>query len=138
MNHEVVPAKSKIIKFPILKKELEQHYIRGVFDGDGCWRKSQDNQISFSICGANKLFIETISDILSQSTNLKESKTLNYKNIVYRIGWYGNNNCERIFDYLYKDATIFLDRKYDKSKQLKNNDNRNRNRKVSTRTLSFY
>lgn len=134
IKNKVVPAKSKILEFPNIKKELEQHYIRGIFDGDGGWKKSKDNQMSFAICSANELFIKTLLEKICISTELHSNKTLSrYENKIHIIGWSGNNNCEKIFDWLYKDATIFLDRKYEKSKHLKDNNVkrvRNRGQKV--------
>lgn len=128
ITHSVVPAKSKIIKFPCINESLQRHYIRGLFDGDGSWSKSR-TQLQFSIVGANFEFLKNVSKTISTQTGLCENKiTCDKKTGVFRVNWNGNNNCEKIFDWVYKDVTVFLDRKFEKSKCLKSSVNRNKNR----------
>lgn len=118
-------AKTFKVIFPFwLDQSLWRHFIRGVFDGDGCIQcvtlKSGNgagsHKTMFSIVG-HEPFIDTINEIIAQSCGLKPSKlskradkdsrlaTLNYS---------GCRQCMKIRDFLYLGYTISLKRKADK------------------------
>ena len=64
-NYGVVPRKSKIAKFPIIKEHLYRHFIRGLFDGDGsiCYTMDKNyRRYQFSIVGTEQL-MKKIYDI---------------------------------------------------------------------------
>lgn len=132
----ITRRKTHTIKFPCeekLPKNLRVHYIRGVFDGDGTITRlprpkySKDKKIghyknsdgslkfdySFSIMG-NIDHIEPIQKILMEEVGMNQTKLIHSKhhteNIV-SVAYCGNNNVKKIGKWLYKDATIYLDRK---------------------------
>lgn len=115
----VVPAKSLITYFPNIEERYRSHFIRGVFDGDGCIHIGKEKKKTFSICG-NKILIEEIQKILMKKCNLHETKLQINKNadINFRVMNYsGNLQIKRIEDYLYRDCdNLFLTRKRDKFK----------------------
>lgn len=110
-----VPRKSLILKFPHhLNNELKIHFIRGIFDGDGCVHidTSKTPSITFIVNGAYDL-IDGINKFLNINGNLrKEGK-------IYRLQCKGNIKAMRIFDLMYDNATVFLDRKYHIYRQFK-------------------
>lgn len=114
----VVPRKTKILTFPdvnILPFDLRPHFIRGYFDGDGCICIHKKSKI-VSFVGTENFLIE-IRNIFHKE--LKLTKTKFYVRrpetpIIKNIVWSGNTNAKKIFNYLYKDANIFLNRKYQK------------------------
>jgi len=120
--------KSFIIKYPDwLPKNLNNHFIRGYFDGDGCltFRKKQ-KEYKFSIVGTKEL-CESLKEIYKEECNID----INYRyisktgNNTYELESSGNQKIEKICDYLYRNATIFLERKQEKYLELKNmNDSR--------------
>jgi hypothetical protein len=112
-KYGVISNKSHKTKFPNIPDYLYHHFIRGVFDGDGCVSIS-GKTLNFNIVG-NKELIEEIQLILIKNCNLNRTKFGKSKseNIVY-VRYGGNLQCKKIFDYLYQDSNIFLQRKYDK------------------------
>lgn len=112
-----VPNKSLILKFPTeeqVPKHLLNHFIRGYFDGDGCISINKKGGKHFSIT-SNNLFIEKLQEILIKNCNLNKVKIVNskqHKETTLTLSYGGNIQVKRIFDYLYKDATIYLERKF--------------------------
>lgn len=111
--------KSLILKFPTKKqvpKHLIHHFMRGYFDGDGCVALSKSKyrpQLHFSVIGTNDFLTEyekIILNILKRTSGNKWSRC----GKAYEINFGGNLQCKKIFDYLYKDATIYLERKRNK------------------------
>jgi len=117
----ITPHKTFIIRFPEISKLLERHFIRGVFDADGCInrtiriRKGKSGQIYISYGGefnieGNKEFILAIQSRLVELGLPNTSTKYSGKNI-NRVRYGGINQLRKIYDYLYEDATIFLERK---------------------------
>lgn len=112
-----VPSdKSFKIRFPEwLNKELYRHFIRGYFDGDGSIGVSQRGWKSTSIqfCG-NPEFLTAIQNILTQNTSIEMNLYPEQHSRVYDLRKGGIHNLYPILNYLYKDSTIYLQRKYDR------------------------
>lgn len=113
----IVPRKSLIYTFPdyVLNHKLCHHFMRGYLDGDGCFHFSKPKmkavQLRITIAGTEK-FLTNFKNKLNENCNLNDRKLRKNKNI-YCLEYNGNLQCKRIVDYLYKDSTIYLDRKYD-------------------------
>ena len=138
LKQGVSEDKSFKIKFPsdeIVPNNLKRHFIRGYLDGDGCITVPKDkSKMSWSIIGnydcmnEMKKYIE--NNILNYSISIHE------KGNVYQIGKGGRFVTQTFLDWLYKDATIFLQRKYDKYLEIveynkeKENEQINRNKKA--------
>lgn len=117
-----VQGKTYILEFPNIDTSLYSHFIRGYFDGDGCISIRQRNdrkspkckQIQFNIVGKEDVILK-IQEIICNNTGVFKTKLRSPKNnFAKRISWTGRNVCKKILDYLYKDATIYLQRKYEK------------------------
>ena len=124
INKGCVPKKSLVLTFPdnsIVPQTLKHHFIRGYFDGDGSITtgshkyKIADRYIHFS---GTKEFLEGVRAFLSIKAKVIPDKRYLDRNI-YCLGTGGNPNILRIFEILYKDATIYLDRKYERFLKLK-------------------
>lgn len=103
-----VENKTFIIKFPsndIVPDNLIWHFIRGYFDGDGSVFNSQ-NRVIIAICG-NKEFLQGINTIFPAKEIQKKCKSNIYS---YKI--YKRSDVINFLNLIYKDATIYLDRKY--------------------------
>lgn len=109
----VVHRKTHNLSYPAwLPSELSRHFIRGYFDGDGSVYHNQAyTEIGIAIIGTNDL-TKTIQNILFKELqirgHLKAHK--NQSNSILEIG--GNKQVIAFLDWLYKDATIYLDRKF--------------------------
>lgn len=96
-------------KFPNISKEYYSHFIRGYFDGDGSIGLKNKQ---FSITG-NIDLLEKIQLILMEECKLGKTKLVSRrKNDIVDIRYGGLNQIRRIYNYLYKDATTYLLRKY--------------------------
>lgn len=121
-RYYITPRKTFIIKFPKISRELKRHFVRGVFDADGCINKAE--RITYGKSGqkyifyggefcieGNKEFISAIQSRLVEELGLPIT-SINYsgKNI-NRVRYGGINQLKTIYKYLYENATIFLERK---------------------------
>lgn len=116
-----VQAKSLILQFPTeeqVPKELQRHFIRGYFDGDGSFSVYLDNRgykayqanISSSIYFSTyiKNFLKdnlAIHSCVSQRDKNKDSG---------KVAIFGRVQIYRFLDWLYSDSNIHLFRKYNK------------------------
>lgn len=100
----VIPNKTgKEIIPKDIPDELTSHYVRGVFDGDGITDISRKRS---GFVGS----VNMISDILILlNENLTTFKAGKNKKVVYFLG--GKKFSKRLYVYLYKDATVWLERK---------------------------
>ena len=117
-----VQAKTLVLEFPDIPSALYQHFIRGYFDGDGCFsvtkrkdRKNSNSKIyQFNIVGMENVLL-TIQDNIVQNTGVKKLplKVRSGKKVL-TLHYSGHNVCKKILDYLYDNASIYLKRKHDK------------------------
>lgn len=111
-NAGCVQKKSLVLKFPelhILPKSLYNHFIRGYFDGDGCISFC-GNKPDFQILGT-KEFLTYVQNVLVENTGLNFTKIVQRGNF-FVLRYSGRINCLKLRDYIYNDATIYLDRKH--------------------------
>lgn len=116
----IVPRKTKIYTFPewLVQHSLVNHFMRGYFDGDGCWNLSLANsrktpQLRFIVLGTPK-FLETYRSILEKKCDLAQrTEAIDLVPGIGRLAYGGNGIASKIRDFLYKDATVFLQRKFD-------------------------
>jgi hypothetical protein len=94
-----------------IPKFLVRHFIRGFFDGDGCiYIHKKTGNKTWSIYSVSKSFITEIKKIIELETKLKLHIYTQGTN-GHRIVIYKKNDIKKMFQYLYDDATIFMDRK---------------------------
>jgi hypothetical protein len=109
MKHGIVPQKTHIVGPPEkLPVALIPHYIRGYFDGDGCAYIDKRNYLHCSLVGSKKIIMfihNEFHDIYKNSCKVR--KTRNSFVISY-----GAHTGIEFAAYIYKDATIYLERKY--------------------------
>lgn len=121
-NKGVLYNKSKILISPTLEqvpKEFISHFIRGYFDGDGSVYKTNDGGC-VSILGTKNIcewILKYFKTVVN--TNVKIYKYKNKDIYEFKIG--GINNFKDCFKYLYKDADVYLERKYQKFLNIFNN-----------------
>ena len=118
----VVRKKTQKIRFPVfLSNDLKRHFLRGYFDGDGCLTINKSRNKAKLDFTSNRLFCEDISIFIEEQTGNK-MQVIDVKNKkISRTICCGNKKILNILDWLYKDANIFLNRKFEKYQQLKIN-----------------
>ena len=116
-NLGCIQCKGDFIRFPFwLDKNLWGHFIRGYFDGDGGIRKivkSGRCNIYMAHIASNPDFIKDLNNIFKEKFG-KEFHIEKFKDSkrVEQIRFYGQFNTLKFLDYIYEDASIYLDRKY--------------------------
>ncbi|KXZ40455.1 hypothetical protein SAMN05661008_01555 [Alkalithermobacter thermoalcaliphilus JW-YL-7 = DSM 7308] len=124
------PGKSKqLSNIPHLNKELIRHFIRGYFDGDGSislgtstsYYKMKDgtlkvykyNSPRFSIIGTIE-FLKNIEKYMPGTFSYRDSKT----DYMKYMECSSKRDMIDIFEFLYNDSTIHLERKFNKWQQV--------------------
>jgi hypothetical protein len=115
-QYGIVPSKSFSIEFPDVSEELVRHLIRGIWDGDGSVlyranNKKYPNNFSpeVQLCG-NKYILDSVQNIFEQKLGIIPSKLSTVSSIfLFRKN---TRPAKKIIEYLYKDSSIYLDRKY--------------------------
>ena len=116
----IVPNKSLVIGFPNwLNEDLLSHYIRGVYDGDGSICQSYRNENNLPVIvtiTATDMFCNGLKNICSKILNINsgiyDASCHNGITKVFTIS--GRNVCKIFLDWIYKDADLFLQRKYNR------------------------
>lgn len=117
------PRKTYTVKFPTydtVPHEFMKDFVRGFFDGDECICVTQMNgkpHIELVITGMSNM-LTSIADFLISEKILRVMPKL-YKDSrskAYSMYLYGEDAIKDILDYLYIDAEMYLDRKYNKYK----------------------
>lgn len=119
ISHGCIPNKTYYIKMPKISKLLINHFIRGFFDGDGCICLNsnirKDLQINF--CSASEAFLTELRHVLYEhgiNSYITDEKDRN----TFRLYVKGLQNVNNMWIFMFDDATVFLDRKYTKKKNL--------------------
>jgi hypothetical protein len=118
IKFNIVPRKTHIYTFPkwIKGHPLRQHFMRGYFDGDGTicagelYGRSKTNQLIISIAGTDS-FVRAYSAELNAELNIPPSKILNTHCATKIVSFHGNKIVGNVCSFLYKNATIYLERK---------------------------
>ena len=121
VNKGFTNNKSFDYHIPNLKQDLIRHYIRGYFDGDGCFTFT-NKTFHINFITASKMLNDDISHILNlENINYIENSYINdFNTTMYKIDIYRNNDRLKFLDWIYKDSNIYLDRKYKKYLKVKN------------------
>ena len=111
-----IPNKSLVIKFPQLPTKLIPHFIRGYFDGDGCisekrYMSGKDyTTLKTGFCTGSREFLEELLKFLPVAHKLIEKR----KNRNLYECRFSVNDSAKLYHYMYKDSTVWLQRKRDK------------------------
>lgn len=127
-----VPNKTFKTTFPTVDQlpvELQKHFIRGVFDGDGCISFSphdESNSIphaDFQILGTQNL-LNGIAKVLVDNDVVEKNVSVNIipNQKIFRLRIGGVYNISLLRKYLYDNATVYLQRKMDKFNEIDNFD----------------
>ena len=109
--------KTMVIKYPNIPENLQNHFMRGLFDGDGCIslridKRDNSQRGQVNICSGSYDFIKEYYSRLVMYCNLSgRNKIRCPKGTYYVVDWGGLSDVENIYRFLYKDANVFLKRK---------------------------
>lgn len=111
-------GKTLNIRIPSIPDDLIHHFIRGYFDGDG-WISNPDNRkATIGFCSCSKEMILDIHKWITQkigidcgSLIIRKRNHIPNQHDSFRLHYSGRKTLSLIRDILYKDATIFMERK---------------------------
>lgn len=124
-KYGVTPRKTFTLRYNqgAVPPKLKHHYIRGMFDADGSiprqtrkitkenGKKYEYKCGEFSI-GKNREFVKALQkDVFIDILHLPNTSTQYTNKSIGRIRYGGIDQLEIIYKYLYKDATIYIERK---------------------------
>ena len=111
---QIVPNKTYIldnIRLDLIPQNLQRHYLRGLIDGDGSVGiEGPYSQPYLSFCGYNKNFVMSFQNAIDDYLK-EENHNKICKGNAYVCKWKGRKKVPQILKWLYKDATIYLERK---------------------------
>jgi hypothetical protein len=124
------PNKSLTLIFPSLNQVSEQlipHFIRGYSDGDGSISftitKTNRKDFSWAIV-STKNFCQQLSQILKDKLNIncyiKTTDRSRRNDITQTLSVGGSLQLKKLLDWLYCDASIYMERKYNKYLEFQN------------------
>lgn len=121
ISHGCVERKSNIMKPPTgLPNKYVKHFIRGIMDANGSITITHDGEIDatyqINFTGTKSLLMWIQEYLYNASIIDKIYKTRKRKkeHIVTSFSFGGNYKVKKFLDYIYSDATVWLDRKYDR------------------------
>lgn len=95
-----------------IPKELMKHYIRGLFDGDGSIYNGA-NGLNISLVSGSEQMILDFNSIIKENLDI-DMRTRISRNL-YETRLFSQYKVKTFFKWIYDDATIYLDRKYNKA-----------------------
>lgn len=104
----------------LIPMKYKRDFIRGLLDADGTVYVSKIfRRFSLKIYGRNDL-LEGIREVLIDEIDSFTDRTgcITSDKNVWALGYSGRWNAEKFGHYLYDDAKVFLDRKYQKAQEL--------------------
>lgn len=115
------PQKTLTLQFPNIslfkKKENILHFIRGYVDGDGCltiYLNATKTSIrtELSLIGTES-FLKSVNKLFQNKGYIKNKSSEGWDNKAFDLS-FSNVPSRKIARYLYENATIYLNRKYEK------------------------
>lgn len=115
ISQGVVPNKSLVAQFPLNLGSYISDFIRGYYDGNGCVSccKKKTHTISCNFTSGSQSFLLDLRSFLFQENIY--SYLYQEKPNTYRLYIRGMENVDRFCSFIYKDASSYLSRKYEKA-----------------------
>lgn len=107
----VIPRKSKTMVFPRIPVHLLYHFTRGYFDGDG-YVRILGNSLEIVFTSGSEGFLKTLHETLENQGIKSKVYTKLYNSYSWYILNIFNESREIFYKRLYKNASLFLRRKF--------------------------
>jgi intein-encoded DNA endonuclease-like protein len=116
----MVPRKTLVLEYPkSINEDLHRHFCRGYLDGDGCITLKNNGQFAAISMTGTHMFLNKVKEIISKQLGVEVSVYRDERSrdpiCVLHCG--RKDDVKKILDWVYGDANIFLQRKYDKYQQ---------------------
>lgn len=113
----VGPNKSKTLTMPLVPDDCFRHFLRGVFEGDGCFTVKKGRCPVLTIVSGSDQFLRGLNDrLVSLGVEGGILTPYNTKAACSRLDWYRKGDIERLFHIMYDGVppVMRLERKYRK------------------------
>jgi transposase-like protein/intein-encoded DNA endonuclease-like protein len=111
----VIPNKTGKEFIPNIPKRFLKDFLRGFFDGDGITSIGEKNKIGFV---SSKYMIIQILELLKWNLSIQPHHTTPY---IYYFLTSSKDKIKDLYNYMYKDANVFIKRKHDRFKFIMEN-----------------
>lgn len=113
-----VKNKSLILKFPNIPENLYSHFVRGYFDGDGSlyqYIKNENNKSIRTTFTSTETFCKKLKEILETELGIYCGiYDASCHNGITKVLALTGTSSIKLLNWMYKDAELFLQRKYDR------------------------
>ena len=130
VKHGVIPRKSLVLKFPTTVPDLLiHHYIRGMIDGDGevssCTTSHYNDHVNIT---STREFLESTANKIKELAGVDKTGLYDRKTgeNTWRLYYKSIKKLSPLYNFLYKDARLFLKRKHDNFLKILENYNSNK------------
>ena len=122
---------------PSIPDEYMNHFIRGLFDGDGTFTHSK-GAYSFRIVSYNRNILEELIEIIKNFVPEVNGhiRIYQYKERVPELNIGDNKTLKVFLEWLYNNSTVYLDRKYEKCSRLPSQDETDNNLEMISAELN--
>ena len=116
IKHGMTPSKSLTLTFPKLREDLIHHFIRGIFDGDGCVVNGSKSTNFMATITSTNAFCETLKSVVERyvDVNCHVYDASNHNGITKVFALSGRQQVKSFLDWIYQDADLLLQRKYNR------------------------
>ncbi|HEY4385952.1 MAG TPA: LAGLIDADG family homing endonuclease [Ktedonobacteraceae bacterium] len=119
--YHLTPKKSRTITYPKTLEAVEEHFVRGLIDSDGCWYsdiRSKQPRLKFCYLSMSKNFIEDFRERLLSLVGVSINSNIQIRNVRGQDGYciqYSNKDAIKIGEWVYRSSSALSrgDRKYE-------------------------
>ncbi|MGO8949289.1 MAG: LAGLIDADG family homing endonuclease [Ktedonobacterales bacterium] len=111
-TYGIVARKTYVMKcLPTVAPLLMRHFLRGYVDADGYISLRIKGGARFGVVSFNREIVEEIQNWLMQELGVSRI-SLVHSGVAWHYRQYGSEQVRKIVSYLYNEAMVYLDRKY--------------------------
>lgn len=123
-KYNIVPNKTYVVQhLPTnIPKEYLKDYIRGLIDGDGSisFDETKSKDVTLHFTSYHESIAKDFQNLIDKFLIQKNNSNKLYFTSAWHCQWRGYQQVTKILDMVYKDADLYIDRKYNSYLQLLN------------------
>jgi predicted DNA-binding protein YlxM (UPF0122 family) len=117
-KYGIVPRKTYVMKhLPSIPPLLMRHFLRGYIDADGYLSIRSKTGARFGVVSFNQEIVAEIQEWFIKELDVSRTSLISSGN-AWHYRQYGTIQVRKIASYLYSDASVYLDRKYDLAQRI--------------------
>ncbi len=113
-KYGLIEKKSYTIRFPKINNIYYNDFIRGYFDGDGCFYSSKNYKNNNRVyITSNDFFIQELNDIIHEFVGIDCIMRKSNIDGISILQIFGNLKTKKFLDWIYCNSSLKLNRKYE-------------------------